>query len=495
LYLLAPLLPKMPDMGTLPDGRPSNRWQLTRVGVLLFACSLSLLTYLDRVCISRVKGGQDDGSPPGIEDDLQFDSLHVGRFVFNADDQMGWVFAAFSVGYLLFEIPGGWLGDRWGARRVLIRIVLWWSVFTAATGLIFATPSSPFLAVGVMILVRFLFGAGEAGAYPNLTRVVRVWVPTHRRAGAQGMIWASARLGGAIAPLVIGWLWWLLGGWRPAFWVLGAIGAVWAVLFFWFYHDKPLEAESTKGERDVPETAFAGATEFRSGQQAARALASIVTLVALCTMAFSVGLGWYFLPSWLPMYFQQVYSIRYQRSEWLVAAPFVCGAAGCLVGGVLSDRLVRIAGRRWGRSLIGVFAFTTAGSCVVATGFTVAPWQAVLLLCLMSFFNDLALPLMWSVCSDVGGRFVGSVAGLMNMSNGLGAVLCQIAIPLVLHSFSTAASPGAEAASGAAGRWLVVYAGLGSAWFVGAICWLLIDASKPIFGERKNQPSDTKAAA
>jgi hypothetical protein len=100
---------------------------------------------------------------------------------------------------------------------------------------------------------------------------------------------------------------------------------------------------------------------------------------------------------------------------------------------------------------------------------------------------------MWSVCSDVGGRFVGSVAGLMNMSNGLGAVLCQIAIPLVLHSFSAAATPGAESASGAAGRWLVVYAGLGSAWFVGAICWLLIDASKPIFGERKNQPNDNDA--
>src|ERR1700722_8083984 len=151
----------MPDMGTLSDGAPSHRWRLTRGGVLLFACSLSLLTYLDRVCISRVKGGQNDGSPSGIEDDLQFDTLHVGNIALNADDQMGWVFAAFSVGYLLFEVPGGWLGDRWGARRVLIRIVLWWSVFTAATGLIFATPSSPVLAVGLMILVRFLFGAGE----------------------------------------------------------------------------------------------------------------------------------------------------------------------------------------------------------------------------------------------------------------------------------------------------------------------------------------------
>src|SRR5262249_37768291 len=159
--------------------------------------------------------------------------------------QMGYVFAAFSLGYALMEVPGGWMGDRWGSRRVLTRIVLCWSLFTALTGSVYAfTLDSglvldfgswyvPLLLNGlvVILLVRFLFGAGEAGAYPNLTRVTRDWFPFGERAFAQGGVWMSARLGGAIAPIVLGSLSAALG-WRRAFWVLGLIGVGWAALFW-----------------------------------------------------------------------------------------------------------------------------------------------------------------------------------------------------------------------------------------------------------------------
>ncbi len=472
-------------MGTLSSGDPNPRLQLARYGVLALACSLSLITYLDRICIMRVK--------ESIVGDLHFSTLRIGSVDFDANEQMGWVFAVFSVGYLLFEIPGGWLGDRWGARRVLIRIVLWWSAFTALTGLVFPVAGWPVIGLGLMLLVRFLFGAGEAGAYPNLTRVVRVWFPPRRRARAQGLIWMCARLGGAIAPSVIGRLTWLLGGWRPAFWVLGAIGVAWVALFYRFYRDRPPdealalppdaqlppEKDNAYSHPDAPTPGTAG-HEWPSW----RVLASSLTIWAICLMTFSVGLGWYFLPTWQPEYFQQVYGIRYNDSEILTGLPFVCGAAGALLGGSLSDTLIRFWGRRWGRSVIGLIGFTLAGSCVVATGLTTAAWQAVLLLCLMSFFNDLALPLMWSVCADVGGRFVGSVAGLMNMANGTGAVLCMMAIPVALRYLTGGAPAGSSAGAVAAGQWLWIYAVLGSAWFVGAACWLVIDAGKPVFGEQ-----------
>src|SRR5581483_6903440 len=161
-----------------------------RFGVLGFLCTLSMITYLDRVCISRVQGN--------IQHDLGF-----------SDNDMGLVFGAFAVGYCLFEVPGGWMGDMWGSRKVLTRIVIWWSLFTALTGSIDQILggiglTTPALVLWGMLLVRFLFGCGEAGAYPNAARVVGSWFPFGERGFAQGAIWFSARLGGAVAPFVIG---------------------------------------------------------------------------------------------------------------------------------------------------------------------------------------------------------------------------------------------------------------------------------------------------
>ncbi len=232
-----------------PPGGPSllvQRPTRVRLGVLAFACSLSLVTYLDRICISR--------AAKEIQEDLGFSAK-----------EMGLVFSAFLFGYLLFEVPGGWMGDRWGSRRVLTRIVLWWSVFTTLTGCVWASADGSVLgfggwgvplflnALGLMILIRFLFGAGEAGAYPNLTRVVGTWFPFHERAFAQGAVWMSARLGGAFAPLVIGRLSAFLG-WRQAFAVLGGIGVAWALAFRLWFRDRPSQHPGcNNAERDLIE--------------------------------------------------------------------------------------------------------------------------------------------------------------------------------------------------------------------------------------------------
>ncbi len=450
-------------MGTASPSR-------VRYGVLAFACSLSLITYLDRVCISRV------------QEEIQRD-LDV------SEKALGIVFGAFALGYALFEVPGGWLGDRRGPRRVLMRIVIWWSVFTALTGCVwrftfdsgrhiqFGTLEIPLLLNGlvVLVIVRFLFGAGEAGAYPNLSRVVKTWFPYRERALAQGGIWMSARLGGAIAPLVIGRLSAALG-WRQAFWVLGLLGLVWAVAFYFWYRDRPEEqpacnaAEIELIRSDHHDVSDASGHSWPP----LCALFGSLTMWALCVASFCVSFGWYFYPTWQPKYLKEVHRISFADSEILTGLPFLCGAVGALIGGSLSDRLVRRIGRRWGRSLVGLFGFSGAGVCVLATGYVAEAWQAVALLCLAFLINDLAIPVIWAVSADVGGQYVGTVAGLMNMIGAFGALLSPVLIPHVLAALPTA-MPAAE-------RWQLIFAGLAIAWFVSAAAWLFIDASKPLFG-------------
>ncbi len=458
-------------MGTLPAGRSLLRPSHVRYGVLGFACSLSLLTYLDRICIMRAK--------ENIQSDLGF-----------SDNAMGLVFSAFTLGYMLFEVPGGWMGDTWGSRRVIARIVLCWSLFTALTGCVwpFAWDSGYRLAFGgwavplvfdsllLMLLIRFLFGVGEAGAYPNLTRVVGSWFPFQERAFAQGSIWMCARLGGAFAPLVIGRLAALLG-WRQAFWVLGVAGVTWCVVWYAWFRDTPEEKPGcNEAERDLIREGRPPGHAAGEGHAwpPLRQLVFSLTMWGLCGASCFVCFGWYFYPTWQPQYLKDVFGISYAGSELLTGLPFLCGAAGSFIGGGLSDYLVRRTGsRRWGRSLIGAVGFTGAGLCVLGTGFAARPWQAMALLCAAFLVNDLAIPVIWAASADVGGRFAGTVAGIMNMAGGIGAVLSPALIPRVLGQLPAGWSPTA--------RWRVIFAGLAVSWFLGAVSWLFIDASRPLF--------------
>src|SRR5450432_2760664 len=183
----------------------------TRYWVIVFAVTLAVITYIDRVCISF--------SLPFIRHDLNLSAV-----------QMGWAFTAFGWAYALFEVPGGFLGDLLGPRRVLMRIVVWWSFFTAATGWVWSFPS--------LIATRFLFGAGEAGCFPNLTKAFTTWLPEEERVRAQGIMWLSARWGGAFTPplaaLVLRHM-----SWRLTFLSFGSLGFVWAVLFYRWFRDNP----------------------------------------------------------------------------------------------------------------------------------------------------------------------------------------------------------------------------------------------------------------
>src|SRR5690242_14012497 len=219
----------------------TQRPTYARYGVLGFACVLSMITYLDRVCFGTVA--------PFIQ--TEFDL---------SNSQLGWLFTSFALAYAAFEVPTGWLGDMFGPRRTLIRIVLWWSVFTALTGLIFPVAAWPGFAFTAMLLVRFFFGVGEAGAYPNLARALHNWFPFTERGSAQGAVWMAGRFGGGVTPYVVMALLVtviLPGGqhvtyWRHIFWIFGLIGVVWCVVFYFWFRDYPEQHPSVnQAELDV----------------------------------------------------------------------------------------------------------------------------------------------------------------------------------------------------------------------------------------------------
>ena len=188
---------------------------------MAFAILLAIVMYIDRVCISQ--------AAPFMRRDLGLTPV-----------QMGWVFSIFGWAYALFEVPAGWLGDRIGPRRVLMRIVIWWSFFTAATGWVWNLPS--------LLVTRALFGMGEAGCFPNLTRVFTTWLPAKERERAQAFLWLATRWGGAFTPLLVAYVLTFVS-WRRAFEIFGVLGVIWAIAFYRWYRDDPAHASGREQRR------------------------------------------------------------------------------------------------------------------------------------------------------------------------------------------------------------------------------------------------------
>jgi len=404
----------------------SEKPTLVRYQVLGWVCALSAITYIDRVCIKSVAG------------DMQ-KALGIGPREFS------WAFSAFGLAYALLEIPSGWLGDRFGPRKVLTRIVLCWSLFTALTGCVwqFTLDSGyeiyvpflgpvPLLVNGFMLLllIRFLFGAGEAGAYPNIARALRSWFPYSRRGMAQGLPWTFGRLGGAIAPILVGviasWL-----GWQGAFWIFGVLGALWVVSFAVFFRDSPAEHPAVNAaERDLilgPVPAMPhvlpgglGNPPYGGAPLSWRTMLRSRTLWCLSLMYFCSNAGWCFFITWDVEYYRNVLGVTDTALAIAQGAPLFCGGVACMVGGFLTDALVRVLGRRWGRTLQGLVSYALGGTFFMLALLTRDPWLAVPALCIASFLKDFAMAASWSTCIDIGHRYSGTVAGFMNMVGNLG---------------------------------------------------------------------------
>jgi MFS family permease len=407
--------------------------------VLLLLISLAIITFLDRISIA-VAG-------PRIQDALGI-----------RPDRWGWILGAFVLAYGLFEIPTGALGDRLGQRRVLMRIVVWWSSFTCLTGAATGFNS--------LLVTRFLFGAGEAGAYPNAAGVVARWFPAQEHARTQGAIWAASRFGGALAPLIVVPLLAAVG-WRATFWILGLIGMVWAAIWYFWFHDRPADQPGITSEelRTITENTRAHRHEsppwrllFRSSQ-----------MWLIVAMYFFYAWGSWFFFAWFPTYLVKGAGFTEAEMGIFSSLPFLLGTLGCLVGGVLSDRLVTRFGLKTGRRIVGCGALATSAMLLLAMSLTRSKPAIVALSSLGFGVADLMLPVAWAVCLDIGRNHTGTVTGTMNMAGQLGGFICSVLFGYVVEATGNYNTP----------LWII-----SGMVVIASILFSRIDPTKPLFPER-----------
>jgi MFS transporter, ACS family, glucarate transporter len=397
---------------------------------------LSIITFLDRVCMNV-----------------------VGKYV-KADlglnnQQFGYILGAFSLAYALFEIPTGLLGDRLGPRRVLTRIVLWWSGFTALTGLGFN-----FI---YLLVVRFLFGAGEAGAYPNAAIVIARWFPAVEVGRAQAFIWAAGRIGGALTPLFVIPLVRSVG-WRWAFVVLGLIGSLWALGWYLWYKDNPADKPNISPQE--LQTITSGRRQSAASHQVSWQLVlknqNIWYLMLMCHLFFYAS---YFFTNWTSTYFQEGCGMTEAEANRFISVSYVLGAVGCMTGGFLSDYLSKKYGLRFGRRVVGVAGLGLSSLCFLLAGMATDNQTVGVLLAICVLLKDLALPVAFATCVDIGKNNAGTVTGSMNFAGQLGGFFITIIFGVIVHQTHNYNYP------------LFLIAGC---LMVSALLWLKIDPTKSI---------------
>jgi MFS transporter, ACS family, glucarate transporter len=450
--------------------------------VLVLACLLAALTYLDRACFGV--------AVPLIVADLGLTSA--------AD--LRWAITAFAISYGLFEIPAGWWGDRFGPQRVLIRIVLWWSFFTALTGLVgWKAAGITFGGLVFLTVVRFLFGAGEAGAFPNLARALHNWFPPHARARALGCVWMSARLMGGLTPLV--WTVLVAGtaytdpviSWRGAFVLFGGLGAVWCVAFAWRFRNRPADhPDANQTERDLIAAGGEPAPPTHEAVPWTQVLFQR-NLVCLYLMYFGITYGWYFNMTYLPACLENRYGVDPTSLIGAVmkGGPLWLGAVGCLLGGLWTDRLLcRGVSLRWSRRLPGLFGLVLCSACYLAAAGMPSAWSFALAISLAAFFNDLVIGGAWSTTQDVGGRHTAVVAGVLNTAASAGAAIAGWMSGRVLQYYLDAHAASLGVPAGQLSKAdqvpalvlgyetnLLIFAAVTA---VAAVVWLGADADRPL---------------
>jgi ACS family glucarate transporter-like MFS transporter len=377
----------------------------TRYRLIAVTFSLSMLLYVDRIAISTAKG------PIASE--------------FGLDDRaFGWVLSAFALGYALFQTPAGALADRFGPRAVLSTVVGLWSLFTALTGLAWS--------FGSLLVCRFLFGAGEAGAYPTCARAFYAWLPVAERGLAQGINFSGSRLGAAFALPAIAWLISSLG-WRPSFFALGAIGVAWAAGWFVWFRNTPEEhAGVSPAERALIAEGRGSAASAAVQPMSSGALFGSANVWLAMAQYFASNFTFFFCLTWLFPYLRQTYRLEALQTGLLAAAPLLGGALGNWVGGAIVDTLYRRGQWRASRQLPAIAGFVLAAAGLLASLSFHTPVPAVLCLTVAIFGADMTLPPSWAFCIDIGRSHAGVVAGTMNMAGNLGSFVTSLAFPYLL---------------------------------------------------------------
>ena len=366
-----------------------------RFTLLRLAFMLSIITYIDRVCIST--------AAPDIRAALGLTTA-----------KMGWVFSAFTIAYAVFEIPSGWLGDTMGPRKVLTRIVLWWSAFTVATGAVWNYLS--------LLSARFLFGAGEAGAFPNMSRSLARWFPVRERGMAHGVIFMGSRLGGAVTPLLVGPIV-ASAGWRQAFWIFGSIGVVWCFFWWKWFRDDPAQHPEVSPE----ELALIREDGPERKQRLELDNLLNLNLLWICLMYFCFGYCLYFYLTWLPTYLRDGRGFSTTPMNVIHTTVLLSAAAASILGGRLTDVLTRRHGLRVGRA-IGVVAMPISAVALTVAALTGSPWMAAAAIVVAASAGDLCLSPSWAMCHDIGGDASGTVTAVMNTFGNIGGALSPLVV-------------------------------------------------------------------
>jgi len=401
------------------------------VGVLLFL--LAVVTYLDRVCIS-VAG-------PRIQE-----YLHIGP------QQWGWVVGAFALAYAAFEIPGGWMADRFGPRLTLTRIVLWWSAFTALTGTVSSLPG--------LLMTRFFFGAGEAGAFPNAAASIASWFPLGERGRAFGLLSMAMQTGGALSPLLVVPIQ-MRYGWRASFYIFALVGIAWAVIWFLWFRNTPQEK---LGVTDAELSEIGTVGDRHEHGLSWRVALRRGNFWAILLMALTYGYGSYFFIAWLHTYLVRARNFS-ERDLLLSTLPFIFGGCANLASGVTSDLLLKRFGLKAARRRVGIIGLSSGSLFALLAAFTSSKVGTLLLLCFsfagISFNQSMTFP----ICLDVARKSPGSMAGAMNMAAQVGSFLSGVVFGYVVNI------------SGSFDRPLILMALVLAS---GALLWLKIDPEQEL---------------
>jgi sugar phosphate permease len=375
-----------------------------RYMVLAAACSVALITYVHRV-------GFATGAP------------EIKRNLGLSDDQLGTLLAVFFIAYGAFQIPGGWLVDRFGARHLLTCLVFGWSLTTGALALVVFVPGlrAQFL---FLVVLRFLFGVFQAGGFPVLSRINADWMPVSRRGASQGMIWTSSRVGGALVPLALAPMFPYFGNWQTPFWILAGLGFAWCVVFWPWFRNQPDEMpQVNRSERALIAQGRIAVAKGRPPVPWSRLLGS---LSAWC-LCLSYGFGGFaanFYVGWMPTYLEQQRHLSPATTKWITSLPLAFGVVSCITGGVMSDWMIRRTGsRRWGRKLNGMIGMFVAALCFLSTVWVEDPLWLGALFCLTFFANDQSMAPAWACCADIGEQAAGTLGGCMNTMANLGGAL------------------------------------------------------------------------
>ncbi len=424
---------------SLKTSRPTH----VRHVVLGLTVAAYMITYMDRQIFAV--------SRPVIMKELGISLVTMGNITF-----------AFRMAYTVFQIPGGWLGDKFGARKALAAVVTWWSAFTALTGMAWNAIS--------MLTIQTFFGAGEAGAFPIATRSLARWMRPTDRGFAQGVTHAGSRLGSALTPLVLagftlfGLKWSGLipkYGWRAAFYAYGTIGAIWSIVWYAYYRNTPEEHTATnEAERELIGTARRRTVEVPWGKILGSGNIWVLSVMYFC---YNFNLNVY--QDWFPTYLHDSRGMTLAKMGFYASLPLLAGTLGDIAGGWFSDRVLKQVGnvnvsRRW----LAIAGFIVSAAATIPAIFAHDPGVSVAFYSVAFFSLEWTVGISWAVPLDVGGDFAGSVSAVMNTLGNLGGSLSALAVTNLVSHFNWSAP-------------FLLTSGLCA---IAAVLWLKIDASKRI---------------